>query len=410
MSLDRFRRFANISKVDELEDGTVRVFGIASSEDVDSDGEIILADAMKAATAGYLKWGAIREMHQANKAAGTALEAEVRDDGKTYIGVHVVDPDAVAKVKTRVYKGFSIGGKVLSRDAANKKIITGIDWIETSLVDRPANPSAEILVVKAEAPITAPDEVPVDPKTETPTVDNVEKSIWTLRNFADLLQQLCWLANDAAADAFWNGNGSGVPASIKAWVADGAKLLQGMAEDEVKAMLAAMGAADPIKAAAAKAAAIAEAAEKVSGLEAQIAEATAALETAKSEHATALAAAQATAGEELAKVAGSTADLEKRAKTAEDSLAKLQGEHTEALAKVQALEAERVEITKGLQEAVEDLKKRGVIRAVPRGAEAVDEPTGGVPAIDPKDPQAAVKMIRSMHQVGAAARAIAPTS
>jgi hypothetical protein len=44
---------------------------------MDSDGEIITPEAMKAALPEYLKFGAVREMHGAN-AAGTAIEAEVR--------------------------------------------------------------------------------------------------------------------------------------------------------------------------------------------------------------------------------------------------------------------------------------------------------------------------------------------
>jgi hypothetical protein len=97
-----------------------------------------------------MKWGAVREMHD-KKAAGTAIEADVKDDGRTWFGAHVVDSEAVKKVKSGVYKGFSIGGKVKSRDTANKAIITGIDLIEVSLVDRPANPEAVFTMYKSES-------------------------------------------------------------------------------------------------------------------------------------------------------------------------------------------------------------------------------------------------------------------
>ena len=108
-----------------------------------------------------MKFGAVREMHQA-KAAGTAIEANVEDDGRTYFGAHVVDSEAVKKVKAGVYKGFSIGGKVTARDELNKSIIKGIKLVEVSLVDRPANPEAVFTMYKAEAveePVAAIDQI-----------------------------------------------------------------------------------------------------------------------------------------------------------------------------------------------------------------------------------------------------------
>jgi hypothetical protein len=54
-------------------------------------------------------------------------------------------------VTTGVYKGFSIGGKVLARDSKDKKIITKIALNEISLVDRPSNPEARFDVWKAAA-------------------------------------------------------------------------------------------------------------------------------------------------------------------------------------------------------------------------------------------------------------------
>jgi hypothetical protein len=135
------RLYGAIQKVEPLDDGTVRVYGIATSEAVDEQGEIVRADAMRAAIPEYMRFPALREMHQLS-AAGTTLEAEVCDDGTTRIVAHVVDPVAVAKVKNQVYRGFSIGGRVLQREPGNPKTITGLVLNEISLVDRPANPEA----------------------------------------------------------------------------------------------------------------------------------------------------------------------------------------------------------------------------------------------------------------------------
>ncbi|MBV8337559.1 MAG: hypothetical protein JO358_19395 [Alphaproteobacteria bacterium] len=135
------RLYGAIQKVEPQDDGTVRVHGIAASEAVDDQGEVVQADAIRAAIPDYMRFPALREMHQL-AAAGTTLEAEVGDDGVTRIVAHVVDPVAVTKVKNQVYRGFSIGGKVTRREPGNPKVITGLVLNEISLVDRPANPEA----------------------------------------------------------------------------------------------------------------------------------------------------------------------------------------------------------------------------------------------------------------------------
>ena len=126
------------------------MFGTASTGAVDDADETVLPDAMKAALPAYMRFGALREMHGLT-AAGATLSAEVGEDGATRIAAHVVDPVAVKKVQLGVYKGFSIGGRVLSRDPADRKVITKLKLNEISLVDRPCNPEAVIDMWKADA-------------------------------------------------------------------------------------------------------------------------------------------------------------------------------------------------------------------------------------------------------------------
>ena len=243
--------YAEIAKMEAQDDGTVKVWGYASSEAVDSDGEIIAAEAMKAAIPDYMKFGAVREMHGSN-AAGTAIEINVEDDGRTFFGAHIVDPVAVTKVKTGVYKGFSIGGSVTARDELNKSQITGLKLTEISLVDRPANPDAVFTCYKADKPkddeeadkdeddkpADKADETPADDaekadgekvddkedgkkdeaeksasvelseseiailkavlaKAEKPKDEPVAKSMWQVKSLADVLMSLKWLIEDA---------------------------------------------------------------------------------------------------------------------------------------------------------------------------------------------------------------------
>lgn len=138
-----FKAFAPITKVD---DEQRMVYGYASTDTKDSQGEIVKSDAIEAALPDYMKFANIREMHTMS-AVGVAKSAEVNENG-LYIGAKIVDDAAWAKVKEGVYKGFSIGGKALEK--ANG-IITKLRLTEISVVDRPANPECVIDTWKAEA-------------------------------------------------------------------------------------------------------------------------------------------------------------------------------------------------------------------------------------------------------------------
>lgn len=141
--------YTAIEKTETQDDGTIKVYGVASSAAIDSDGEIITSNAMKAALPDYMKWANIRVMHSST-VAGVALDACVQDDGKTYLAAHIIDPHSVKMVQGGAYKGFSVGGRVTSRATDDLSVITGFELIEISLVDRPANPEAIFTMFKAD--------------------------------------------------------------------------------------------------------------------------------------------------------------------------------------------------------------------------------------------------------------------
>lgn len=145
------QKFVPFLKVDEA---TRTVFGLATDETPDLDGEVVDYEATREAVAEWAKWRNIREMHQ-NRAVGIAEEIELDDTARSLrIGVHVVDEEAWKKVKAGVYKGFSIGGRklasVISKGAAGEALrrITKYMMTEISLVDIPCNPSAVFSLVK----------------------------------------------------------------------------------------------------------------------------------------------------------------------------------------------------------------------------------------------------------------------
>ena len=136
--------YAPIAKIDEAQH---MVFGYASTEALDSQGEIVKREALEAALPDYMRFANIREMHQPS-AVGVATEAEMDERG-LYLAARIVDPAAWEKVTAGVYKGFSIGGSVVQRDTAQKHVITAVKLSEISLVDRPANPEAVFTMYKA---------------------------------------------------------------------------------------------------------------------------------------------------------------------------------------------------------------------------------------------------------------------
>ena len=153
MAQDYTSSYAEIIKSTENEDGTLMVYGKATDDTLDLDQQICdPAWLSKAMPEWMVSGGNVREMH-GSSAAGVAKEYEAKSDGH-YINTLIVDPLAITKVKAGVYKGFSIGIKaprvVRDNKAANGRIIDG-QIIEISLVDRPANPSAKLIMAKSVA-------------------------------------------------------------------------------------------------------------------------------------------------------------------------------------------------------------------------------------------------------------------
>jgi hypothetical protein len=144
--------YAAITKSEKQEDGTLLVYGKATDDAIDSDNQICDAGWLNKAMPDWFKTGGnIREQHS-NIAAGVAKELDSKADGH-YITAHVVDPTSVKKVEAGVLKGFSIGIRapriVRDEKAANGRIIDG-QIVEVSLVDRPANPHAKLMLAKSE--------------------------------------------------------------------------------------------------------------------------------------------------------------------------------------------------------------------------------------------------------------------
>ena len=166
--------YAEITKSEKLDDGTLLVRGIATSPALDIDQQVCDPAWLSTAMPAWFKWGNIREQHS-QIAAGIATEYAEKDGGIHEIVARVVDPSSVKKVETKVLKGFSIGirGPRISSDksAPGGRIIGG-EIVEVSLVDRPANPECTLTLAKSATPGV---EVTADAFDETHQLIRVEE-------------------------------------------------------------------------------------------------------------------------------------------------------------------------------------------------------------------------------------------
>lgn len=156
--------FAKVDKAQRL------VSGFATLDNIDSQGDIVLAEASAAAFARAR--GNIREMHQPI-AAGRLVdfrEDEYYDSesNKFYRGIYVTArvsegaEDTWKKVLDGTLTGFSIGGEI--NEASNEfvkdanggkggtvRFIKDYDLVELSLVDNPANQLANVFSIQKSA-------------------------------------------------------------------------------------------------------------------------------------------------------------------------------------------------------------------------------------------------------------------
>ena len=156
--------FADIAKWEEGPDGTLYVYGRATSPDLDTDEQVVSPAWSGASLKTWLAEApALRVQHNPQRdPAGSGVKVEVdRDgDGAHWVKAAVDEPIAARLVKRGHLRAFSIGiaKPVVERDMTGKArggIITGGKIVEVSLVDSPANRSCFFELAKADKSGTA---------------------------------------------------------------------------------------------------------------------------------------------------------------------------------------------------------------------------------------------------------------
>jgi hypothetical protein len=228
MANDFANSYAAIIKQEKQEDGSLLVYGKATDDSLDIDQQICDDVWLSSAMPEWFKSGGnIREQHS-SIAAGVAKEYEAKPDGH-FISVLVVDPVSVKKVESGVLKGFSIGIKsprvVRDQKAANGRIIDGT-IVEVSLVDRPANPNAKLMLAKSvegEPNLVQVEElVETEPSTETTKGLTMEQKFTFTTESEEIVDDLITKADDMASDMASDSDDDGCTCDgCKACKADG---------------------------------------------------------------------------------------------------------------------------------------------------------------------------------------------
>lgn len=167
--------FAEIDFSRGLDDEQRIVEGYCFVNEDAGDGYVWERSAMEAASADYMTYGAVREMH-GRVAAGTANNGVDElgitwDEKGAYFRGKIVDDAAWNKVKERVYKGFSCG--IVPTEMQGNRVKSCI-WPEVSIVDRPQDKDANIASYRAELGLKDEYEVEVIPEVET-----FDRAKWT---------------------------------------------------------------------------------------------------------------------------------------------------------------------------------------------------------------------------------------
>jgi hypothetical protein len=148
-----------IMKWEEGEDGTVYVYGKATTPEVDTDEQVVDSAFSGKALQEWLESSpALRVQHNASSMpAGSGVKVEVnRDgDGAHWVKAAVDEPTAKIMVKKGHLRAYSIGiaRPVVERDPSGKArggIIKAGKIVEVSLVDSPANRSCFLEIAKAD--------------------------------------------------------------------------------------------------------------------------------------------------------------------------------------------------------------------------------------------------------------------
>lgn len=145
-----------IDKTETTADGDLLVYGKASDGSIDADQQIVDPKWMAKAIREWFDTGPnVRVQHNAQRdPAGVGVTSSTDDSGGTWLKSLIVEDAAKKLVSKGALRAYSVGiaRPTIERDVTGKArggIITDGTLVEVSLVDRPANKSCGIQLVKS---------------------------------------------------------------------------------------------------------------------------------------------------------------------------------------------------------------------------------------------------------------------
>jgi hypothetical protein len=244
--------FMPLTKVVELNDGTVEVWGRAAAEEPDPKKEIMDYAASKPlikawsdnafAASGGKSLGNLRAMHNPRVAAGIVTSLNFLDEEKAIDAVaKVVDAEEVKKVRAGVYTGFSIGGSYARKWQDGDYTRYAAAPSELSLADNPMIKSARFTLVKVDGSVEEKDFQGPPAGTPAPLGEaspTLQKRLNDVGRLAGLLSELRCLLPSVVYEAEEEKDGSTVPARLQAALLDLAKIFKDFAAEEAGEMAA----------------------------------------------------------------------------------------------------------------------------------------------------------------------------
>lgn len=147
-----------ITKLEKQANGTLLVEGVATSEALDSQGEVLEYEGSVKALGEWFETGAnVREQHDMHKAVGKGIDIQFNDEARQIVVKSFISsgaPDTQAKLLEGVLTCYSVGGDPIRIEAGKTKDGTPCRRVkswkagELSVVDRGANPETQIQLVK----------------------------------------------------------------------------------------------------------------------------------------------------------------------------------------------------------------------------------------------------------------------
>jgi hypothetical protein len=235
--------FMPLTKVVELDDGTVEVWGRAAAEEPDPKKEIMdYAESKPLIKAwsdnafqasGGKSLGNLRAMHNPRVAAGIVTSLNFLDDEKAIDAVaKVVDAEEVKKVRAGVYTGFSIGGSYARKWQDGDYTRYAAQPSELSLADNPMIKSARFTLVKVDGSEEQKE------FTQVMEAGALQKRLNDVAQMAFRLYDLRCLLGNVVYEAEEEKDGSSVPARLQKALLDLVEIFKAFAAEEAEEMAA----------------------------------------------------------------------------------------------------------------------------------------------------------------------------